>query len=71
MLHTTALFFLIAAWLRIGGLVSVQTKLVTEGQGSSVLAEPSLVQPVLSSLALSKFLEVAARASRSTYNSFN
>lgn len=51
--------------------MSVQTKLVTKGQGSSVLAEPSLVQPVLSSLALSKFLEVAARASRSTYNSFN
>lgn len=52
-LHATALF-LIAVWLRIGGLVSGQTKLVTElysqGQGSMVLAELSLVQPVQSSL---------------------
>lgn len=59
--------------LRIEGLVSGQTRLVAElysqGQPSMVLAQLSLVQPVQSSMAESKFLEVIPPASRSTYNS--
>lgn len=61
--------------LRIGGLVSGQTRLVTElysqGQANLVLAQLSLVQPVNFSMALSKSLEVAPPARKSTYNSFN
>lgn len=55
--------------------MSGQTRLVAElysrGQASMVLAQLRLVQPVQSSMALSKFLEVVPRASRSLYNSFN
>lgn len=73
-LHATALF-LIGAPLRIGSLVSDQTRPVAElysqGQACMVLAQHSLVQPVQSSMALSKFLEVAPPANWSPYNSFN
>lgn len=61
--------------LRIGGLVSGQTRLVTElysqGQAYLVLAQLSLVQPVNFSMASSKSLEVAPPARKSTYNCFN
>lgn len=59
--------FLIAMPLRIGSLVSGQTRLVAEphsqGQASMVLAQLSPVQPVQSTMAL--FLEVVPPASRS------
>lgn len=55
--------------------MSGQTRLVGElysqGQASMVLAQLNLVQPVQSSIALSKFLEVVPLASRATYNFFN
>lgn len=73
-LYATALF-LIDVPLRIGGLVSGQTRLVTElysqGQASLGLAQLNLVQPVNFSTALSKSLEVAPPARKSTCNSFD